>query len=340
MPIQQLVGGVENLFKKPDKKRTSTQGTSYDPWVTDATKDISSQWQGLLGSTPTFQKTDQYGRKFDVTGQDMVGEDTEFQLAQKAGLRDMMGNFQGPGGNFQQASNTFRDASQFSGPQIGPQSWLSGPGLQKYMQPTQQWRDELDERDLEKALAIGKRNLNLGAGNVESSGWSNRPGFENSRPGGALLGELTANIIDDSLRRKSARDDNLTNLAMRMKGDDLGFARSGDIQNRQFGLQDLGQRMAGASYLQNTGPQMNFLSGLGNVGQYDRSQYQSGMQFDKGLFDQMNQMKRQDLANYGNFLAQMPKNTTGFSEQKGKGKSVGEQAIGAGLALAGIPGIV
>tara|TARA_R100000655_G_scaffold52361_3_gene90170 strand:- start:5139 stop:6302 length:1164 start_codon:yes stop_codon:yes gene_type:complete len=216
-----------------EQNMQSTQSTQLDP-TSQAIKQYGfDQMKGHIDAG--FQQyTDP---RFATMNTDQTGAMT--------GIRDTVGTYTGPGGRLDQAYDVASGVGSYNPGTVQAGSFLTGPGIDQYMNPYNQAVIDAGKQDLDDALKLGRQTVGQAAHGANAFGGARHALAE---------GTMASNAIQDYMQRGDALRQQGFEAAARRKESDMTRAQTASGQNVGYGIQGKGLNLSAV-------PQMRDQSG-------------------------------------------------------------------------------
>ena len=198
---------------------------------------------------PTSQAIKQYGfdKMKDYISTGYRGyEDPRFaefntdQMGAMSGIRDTVGAYTDPGGRLDQAYGVASGVGSYTPDQVQAGSFLTGPGIDQYMNPYNQAVIDAGKQDLEDALKLGSQTVGMAAKGANAFGGTRQAVAE---------GEMASKAIQDYLSRADMLRRQGFEAAARRKESDMTRAQSASGQNVGYGLQGASLNLSATPYM-------------------------------------------------------------------------------------------
>ena len=219
--IDQLTGGSQ-------QNMTTTSSTQMDPLTQEMRKYGYDQYKDLIDAG--FQRYND--PRFADFNTDQTGA--------MSGIRDTVGAYTGPGGRLDQAYGVASGVGSYQPGQVQAGSFLTGPGIDQYMNPYNQAVIDAGKQDLEDALKMGRQTVG------QAAMGSNAFGSERQ---GVAEGVMANKAMQDYLDRTAMLRQQGFESAARRKESDMTRAQSASGQNVGYGLRGAGLNLSAVPYM-------------------------------------------------------------------------------------------
>ena len=254
----------ETLGIAPKKQNmTSTSSTQMDP-TSQAIKEYGfEQMQNYIDDG--FQRYND--PRFATMNTDQMGA--------MSGIRDTVGAYTGPGGRLDQAYNVASGVGSYTPDQVQAGSFLTGPGIDQYMNPYNQAVIDAGKQDLEDALKLGRQTVGQAAMGANAFGGDRQAVAE---------GTMASNAIEDYIRRGDALRQQGFEAAARRKDRDIGRDMAAQTTNVGSGLRGAGLNLSAVPYMSDASGYYNAYGQQMGIGDKQFGLDQAQRDFDFGQF--------------------------------------------------------
>lgn len=242
---------------------TSTQSTQLDP-TSQAIKEYGfEQMQNYID--------DGFQRYNDPRFADFNTD----QTGAMSGIRDTVGAYTGPGGRLDQAYGVASGVGSYQPGQVQAGSFLTGPGIDQYMNPYNQAVIDAGKQDLDDALKLGRQSVGMAAKGAGAFGGDRQ---------GVAEGVMASKAIQDYIQRGDALRQQGFEAAARRKESDMTRAQSASGQNVGYGLRGAGLNLSAVPYMSDASGYYNAYGQQMGIGDKQFGLDQAQKDFDFGQF--------------------------------------------------------
>ena len=242
---------------------TSTQSTQLDP-TSQAIKEYGfEQMQNYIDDG--FQAYND--PRFATMNTDQTGA--------MSGIRDTVGAYTGPGGRLDQAYSVASGVGSYTPDQVQAGSFLTGPGIDQYMNPYTEAVIDAGKQDLDDALKLGSQAVGMAAKGANAFGGDRQ---------GVAEGVMASKAIQDYIQRGDALRQQGFEAAARRKDRDIGRDMAAQTTNVGSGLRGAGLNLSAVPYMSDASGYYNAYSQQMGIGDKQFGLDQAQKDFDYGQF--------------------------------------------------------
>ena len=268
---------------------TTTSSTQMDPLTQEMRQYGYDQYKDLIDAG--FQRYND--PRFATMNTDQTGA--------MSGIRDTVGAYTGPGGRLDQAYGVASGVGSYQPGQVQAGSFLTGPGIDQYMNPYTEAVIDAGKQDLEDALKLGRQTVGQAAMGANAFGGDRQAVAE---------GTMASNAIEDYIRRGDALRQQGFEAAARRKESDMTRAQSASGQNVGYGLQGAGLNLSAVPYMSDASGYYDAYNQQMGIGDKQFGLDQAQMDFDYGQFQAAQNFIPNAVSQLGNFMNPTSGSTT------------------------------
>ena len=280
----------ETLGIAPKKQNMeSTSSTQMDP----LTNEMRDYGYGLM--------KDHIDQGYQQYNDPRFASLTTDQTGAMSGIRGTVDAYTKPGGRLDQAYGVASGVGSYQPGQVQASSFLTGPGIDQYMNPYNQAVIDAGKQDLDDALKLGRQSVGQAAMGSNA--------FDSDRHGVAE-GVMASNAIQDYIKRGDALRQQGFEAAARRKESDMTRAQSASSQNVGYGLQGAGLNLSAVPYMSDASGYYDSYNQQMGIGDKQFGLDQAQMDFDYGQFQAAQNFIPNAVSQLGNFMNPTSGSTT------------------------------
>ena len=233
---------------------------------------------------PTSQAIKQYGfdkmqghidAGFQQYNEPRYADFNANQTDAMSGITDTVGTYTGPGGRLDQAYDVASGAGTYKPGTVQAGSFLTGPGIDQYMNPYNQAVIDAGKQDLDDALKMGRNTVGQAAHGANAFGGDRHALAE---------GTMASKAIQDYMQRGDALRQQGFEAAARRKESDMTRGQTASSQNVGYGIQGKGLNLSAVPQMRDQSGYFDAYGQLMNVGDKKYGLGQARRDFDFGQF--------------------------------------------------------
>lgn len=197
------------------------------------------------------------------------------QMGAMSGIRDTVGTYTDPGGRLDQAYGVASGVGSYTPDQVQAGSFLTGPGIDQYMNPYTEAVIDAGKQDLEDALKLGSQTVGMAAKGANAFGGTRQAVAE---------GEMASKAIQDYLSRADMLRRQGFEAASGRKERDISRDMAAQSANVGSGLQGARLNLSATPYMSDASGYYNAFGQQMGVGDKMFGLDQAQKDFDYGQF--------------------------------------------------------